>query len=124
MKVVKRDGKIVDFNSEKIKQALIKSAARTGEMLISDIRRITEIVVNKCERSSGDTIGVEEIQDLVEKGLMSTKKAERLLDIIDKQLDELSEDRLVQMEVLDVLEKLQKQIEKMIMKKELDMLNY
>lgn len=73
MKVVKRDGKIVDFNSEKIKQALIKSAARTGEMLISDIRRITEIVVNKCERSSGDSIGVEEIQDIVEDTLLKSK---------------------------------------------------
>jgi ribonucleoside-triphosphate reductase len=73
MKVVKRDGKIVDFDSGKIKEALIKAAARTGEMLISDINRITEIVVNKCERSSGDTIGVEEIQDIVEDTLLKSK---------------------------------------------------
>ena len=73
MKVVKRDGKVVDFDSGKITEALIKSAARTGEMLISDIRRITEIVVNKCERSSGDTIGVEEIQDIVEDTLLKSK---------------------------------------------------
>ena len=43
------------------------------EMSISDIRRITEIVVNKCERSSSDTIGVEEIQDLVEDTLLKSK---------------------------------------------------
>ena len=73
MKVVKRDGKIVDFDSGKIKEALVKSAARTGEMSISDIRRITEIVVNKCERSSSDTIGVEEIQDIVEDTLLKSK---------------------------------------------------
>ena len=73
MKVVKRDGKIVDFDSSKIKEALVKAAARTGEMSISDIRRITEIVVNKCERSSSDTIGVEEIQDIVEDTLLKSK---------------------------------------------------
>ena len=73
MKVVKRDGKIVDFDSSKIKQAITKSAARVNEMSDSDIDRITEIVVNKCERTSGDTIGVEEIQDIVEDTLLKSK---------------------------------------------------
>ena len=73
MKVVKRDGKVVDFDSGKITEALIKSAAMSGEMLIDDIRRITDIVVNKCERHSGDRIGVEEIQDLVEDTLLKSK---------------------------------------------------
>ena len=73
MNVVKRDGKVVEFNSEKIKQALTKSAARVNEMSDSDIDRITEIVVNKCERTSGDRIGVEEIQDLVEDTLLKSK---------------------------------------------------
>ena len=40
MNVVKRDGKVVEFNSEKIKQALTKSAARVNEMSDSDIDRI------------------------------------------------------------------------------------
>jgi ribonucleoside-triphosphate reductase len=73
MNVVKRDGKVVEFNSEKIKQAITKSAARVNEMSDSDIDRITEIVVNKCERTSGDRIGVEEIQDLVEDTLLKSK---------------------------------------------------
>ena len=63
MNVVKRDGKVVEFNSEKIKQAITKSAARVNETPDSDIDRITEIVVHKCERTSGDRIGEEEIQD-------------------------------------------------------------
>lgn len=73
MNVVKRDGKIVEFNSEKIKQAITKAAARVNEMAESDIDRITEIVVNKCERSNSDQIGVEQIQDLVEDTLLKSK---------------------------------------------------
>ena len=71
--VIKRDGKVVDFNSDKIKTAISKSAARVNEMSESDIDRITEIVVNKCERTPGDRIGVEEIQDLVEDTLLKSK---------------------------------------------------
>ena len=71
--VIKRDGKVVEFNSEKIKTAISKSAARVNEMTESDIDRITEIVVNKCERLSGDQIGVEQIQDLVEDTLLKSK---------------------------------------------------
>ena len=52
MNVIKRDGKIVEFNSEKIKQAITKAAERVNEMSESDVNRITEIVVNKCERSN------------------------------------------------------------------------
>ena len=71
--VIKRDGKVVEFNSNKIKTAISKSAARVNEMSDSDIDRITEIVVNKCERTPGDRIGVEEIQDLVEDTLLKSK---------------------------------------------------
>ena len=71
--VIKRDGKVVEFNSEKIKKAITKSAERVNEMSESDIDRITEIVVNKCERHAGDRIGVEEIQDLVEDTLLKSK---------------------------------------------------
>ena len=71
--VIKRDGKAVEFNSDKIKIAISKSAARVNEMSESDIDRITEIVVNKCERAPGDRIGVEEIQDLVEDTLLKSK---------------------------------------------------
>lgn len=71
--VIKRDGKVVEFNSDKIKTAISKSAARVNEMSESDIDRITEIVVNKCERLNSDQIGVEQIQDLVEDTLLKSK---------------------------------------------------
>ena len=73
MNVIKRDGKIVEFNSEKIKQAITKAAERVNEMSESDVDRITEIVVNKCERFNSDQINVEQIQDLVEDTLLKSK---------------------------------------------------
>ena len=73
MIVIKRDGKQVAFSSEKIKTAITKAAKRIDEMTEADIDRITEIVVNKCERLSGDQISVEQIQDLVEDTLLKSK---------------------------------------------------
>lgn len=73
MKVIKRDDKVVAFNSEKIKKAIDSAAKRIGEMTDSDVDRITEIVVNKCERLSEDQIGVEQIQDIVEDTLLKSK---------------------------------------------------
>ena len=70
MIVIKRDGKKVDFDVCKIKQALIGANSRSQEMSDRDIDRITEIVVNKCERSNSDQISVEQIQDLVEDTLL------------------------------------------------------
>ena len=72
MKVVKRDGKIVDFDSSKIKVAISKAADRVGEMNEADIDRIAEIVINKCERQS-NKLTVEQIQDLVEDTLLKSK---------------------------------------------------
>lgn len=71
--VIKRDGKIVNFSSEKIEQAIGKAAATSGEMTEQDIDRVTGIVVNKCNRLPGDQISVEQIQDIVEDTLLKSK---------------------------------------------------
>ena len=71
--VIKRDGKIVAFNSDKIRKAIANAATRIGEMTEQDIDRITEIIVNKCDRFPGDQISVEQIQDLVEDTLLKSK---------------------------------------------------
>ena len=71
--VIKRDGKIVNFSSEKIEQAIGKAAAASGEMTEQDIERVTGIVVNKCNRLPGDQISVEQIQDIVEDTLLKSK---------------------------------------------------
>ena len=72
MIVIKRDGKKVDFNVYKIKQALIGANSRSQEMSDSDIDRITEIILNKCNKVSGD-LKVEDIQDIVEDTLLKSK---------------------------------------------------
>lgn len=72
MIVIKRDGKKVDFDVCKIKQALIGANSRSQEMSDSDIDRITEIILNKCNKVSGD-LRVEDIQDIVEDTLLKSK---------------------------------------------------
>ena len=72
MKVIKRDGTNVDFNSEKIKSAITKANSRSNEMAVEEIEKITEAVVAKCDRAK-EALSVEEIQDLVEKTLMISK---------------------------------------------------
>lgn len=72
MIVIKRDGKKVDFDVYKIKQALIGANSRSQEMSDSDIDRITEIILNKCNKVSGD-LKVEDIQDIVEDTLLKSK---------------------------------------------------
>lgn len=71
--VVKRDGRVVGFNEEKIKAAIRKAMLQTekGEDE-SLIQKITDrIVIKGSERMS-----VEEIQDLVEVELMSSPRKE------------------------------------------------
>jgi len=72
MTVIKRDGKKVDFDVYKIKKALIGANSRSQEMSDGDIERITEIVLNKCNKVTGD-LKVEEIQDIVEDTLLKSK---------------------------------------------------
>ena len=72
MIVIKRDGKKVDFDVCKIKQALIGANSRSQEMSDRDIDRITEIILNKCNKVSGD-LKVEDIQDIVEDTLLKSK---------------------------------------------------
>lgn len=72
--VIKRDGRIVKFDSEKI-YAAIKAAndhfKNTSNALSDEeIRRITNDVTEQC-KSHGKTFSVEEIQDMVERGIDS-----------------------------------------------------
>lgn len=67
MKVRKRDGRKVKFDAERIRKAI--NAARS-EVEVHDLFLVDEVtknVVTQCR----DGIGVEEIQDLVEKELMA-----------------------------------------------------
>ena len=85
MKVIKRDGRIVDFDATKIERAILASFNDVdGE--ISDYAK--EKAANIASYIEGyyldvdETPGIEDIQDLVEKGLMATKRCSKKLYLI------------------------------------------
>ncbi len=70
-KIRKRDGRIEDFNKEKIKNAILKAFIATGEGDGREAERIAEKVVRKAEKEFRyDIPGVENIQDIVEEVLV------------------------------------------------------
>lgn len=77
-KVVKRDGKIVEFNSEKITNAIVKAASVTKEFDANTAKSLTEKVVeltqSLIEKKSENlkVASIEEIQDIVEYILLSS----------------------------------------------------
>ena len=75
MKILKRDGREVEFDSKKIENAILK-AFQEVDGNVNDYSRdkahnIAEHIYDECKNR---TLGIEDIQDLVEKGLMSTKR--------------------------------------------------
>ena len=79
IKIQKRDGRIVDFNGQKIVNAIL-AAFNEVDGEITDYAKekaaaIAEYVEQYClEKTDNYVPGIEEIQDLVEKGLMATKR--------------------------------------------------
>lgn len=77
-KVVKRDGKIVEFNSEKITNAIEKAAQVTKEFDKNTAKSLTEKVVELTQelverkRENLKAASIEEIQDVVEYILLSS----------------------------------------------------
>lgn len=77
-KVVKRDGKIVEFNSEKITNAIEKAAQVTKEFDINTAKSLTQKVVELTQelvnrkKENLKAASIEEIQDIVEDILLSS----------------------------------------------------
>jgi len=78
-KVIKRDGQIVEFDSEKITNAICKASNVTKEIDQFTARRLTKNVIKivndfvKEKQSNMSAPTVEEIQDIVEKVLLSSE---------------------------------------------------
>lgn len=75
--VIKRDGRQMPFNTEKIKNAILK-AFKAVDGQITDYaetkaENIANYIEGYCEEET-EPLSIEEIQDLVENGLMSTKR--------------------------------------------------
>ena len=95
MIVVKRDGREVKFDTNKIKQAILKAFFAVDG-------KISDYAVQKAENIAAYIEGyfidderatIEEIQDLVEKGLMATKRKDVARSYISYR-DERSRERL------------------------------
>ena len=69
MKVVKRDGQIVDFKPEKIRKAIESCFNQVDHR--HEVFEVEEIIVNELNSWQKETVTVETIQDLVENALMS-----------------------------------------------------
>jgi ribonucleoside-triphosphate reductase len=70
--VLKRNGAKVDFDTEKIVNAIKKAGFETGEFSEEDARHITfKIIKILKHRESHDTPDIEKIQDIVEQVLIS-----------------------------------------------------
>jgi len=69
--IKKRDGKYVEFDSDKIMQAIARSGVETGEFGDIEANRITQEVVNSVEGI--EDLTVEDVQDAVETALLNSE---------------------------------------------------
>ena len=72
VKVIKRNGKEVKFDSSKIAVAVTKAnqSVERPELTDDQIREITDYICYKCDKMNR-AVSVEEIQDMVEKQIMA-----------------------------------------------------
>nr|WP_312578748.1 anaerobic ribonucleoside triphosphate reductase [Sedimentibacter sp.] len=71
MNVIKRDGRLIEFNKNKITDAILKAMNHTIQG--QDIKIAKEIAQDISDNTK-ETISVEQIQDLVEKKLMASER--------------------------------------------------
>ncbi len=83
LRVIKRNGKVVEFEADKIKVAITKAFlanesgnAAASERIHKKVNTVTDAVINVFERRmpSGGTLHIEEIQDQVELQLMRAEE--------------------------------------------------
>ena len=72
--IKKRDGRIVEFNKNKIVNAILKAFEQIDGEVSSYALDKANNIANFIEQDNDKILTVEEIQDLVENGLMSTKR--------------------------------------------------
>ena len=77
MKIIKRDGRKLNFNPIKIENAVMKAFiavdGQPTEYAIEKAKNISSYIENYCLQKN-KVLTVEEVQDMVEHGLMSTKR--------------------------------------------------
>ena len=75
MQVTKRDGRIVQFNKDKIVKALEKAFLDIDKEITEDSSQKIESIATSIEKESENKeLNVEDIQDIIEKKLMATNR--------------------------------------------------
>ena len=92
--IIKRDGKQENFSSSKIENAITKAFEATG--INDQPQLISEITGKVVEHLTSSTVGVEEIQDVVEKELMKVQPEVAKKYIIYRQWRNTERDRKTQ----------------------------
>ena len=72
--IKKRDGRVVEFNKNKIVNAILKAFQQIDGDISNYALDKANNIANFIENETDQVLTVEEIQDLVENGLMSTKR--------------------------------------------------
>lgn len=72
--VIKRDGRIVEFDKEKIESAILKAFYAVDGKINPYAQQKAENIATFIESKSNLPLTVEEIQDYVENGLMATQR--------------------------------------------------
>ncbi len=108
-KVRKRDGRIVDFDAEKIRVAISKACHAVGENG-ETVEKATALVLKKLsERMAGTIPTVEQIQDIVEESLIEINKPRiaKAYILYRQKRKEIREEKmkLLNKETLDDVEK-------------------
>ena len=71
MNVIKRDGRLIEFDKSKISDAILKAMSHTS--MGQDIA-IAKQIAQEITDETNETISVEDIQDLVESKLMASQR--------------------------------------------------
>lgn len=107
--VVKRDGRVVGFNEDKIVNAVLKAFKDVDSDITEDSKDIAVKIANEISSSKSDELSVEEIQDMVEELLASSDRKD-----IAKAYIRYRYDREKSRAVMNDLETRYKQICKLI----------
>ena len=93
LKVIKRNGNLVDFDKQRIIKAIVKAFNQLNKDIDEAINCATKIA-NEIEQKCVDQTTVEEIQDLVERKLMATSYKDVAKAYINyRQLHKMARDR-------------------------------
>lgn len=71
--ITKRNGTRVDFNADKITNAIKRAGIQTGEFDIPEAKRLTQGVLELIKLNEYDELTVENVQDLVEMVLLKSE---------------------------------------------------